>query len=155
VAGGCYVARVHGNGRGAFAAQPFQPGETVLVFGGSLVALEQLADFTHCLEIAPALFLGPSGGVDDFVNHSCEPNCRVDVDAAGPVLRALRPVAPGEELTYDYSTLMVRDPTSFDCRCGSARCRGRIVAFGALPPDLREDYARRGLVPAFVLGSGR
>ena len=150
----CYVARVRRNGRGVFAAKSFEPGDAVLAFGGRVLALDQLADFTHCLEIAPALFLGPSGEADDFVNHSCEPNCRVEIDGGAAVLRALRPVAPGDELTYDYSTMMVRDPTTFDCRCGGSRCRGRIVAFGALPAELRAEYERRGLVPAFVLTGG-
>lgn len=143
-----------GRGRGVVAARAIRRGEIVLTFGGPLLPLARLSDFTHCLEVAPGLFLGPSGMLDDYVNHSCDPNCAVEIGAGGVALRAIRRIAPGCEVTFDYSTVMVTDPTTFACSCGTARCRGTVRAFGTLPDPLREAYVRRGLVPGFVTGRG-
>jgi D-alanine-D-alanine ligase len=55
-------------------------------------------------------------------NHSCSPNTAfVGLDVV-----ALTAIARGDELTIDYAVSMNERSASFDCRCGSARCRGRI-----------------------------
>jgi D-alanine-D-alanine ligase len=56
-------------------------------------------------------------------NHSCEPN----TGFRGLDLVALREIATGEELTLDYGTFCDEGMEPFECRCGSAACRGRIV----------------------------
>ena len=61
-------------------------------------------------------------------------------------------MAPGTELTFDYSTTMIGGNWSLDaCQCGSEICRGRVDDFDTLPPPLQLAYIRRGVVPAFVL----
>lgn len=146
-----HVATTSDRGHGVFASRAIAPGEDVLRFAGHILHRSDIEDFTHCLEIDVGLFLGPSGGADDFVNHSCSPNCAIIVEAGLAVLRAIKTIPRGAELTYDYSTLMVSDPTSFHCSCGSPRCRGRVEAFTSLPPLTRSDYVERGLVPGFVV----
>lgn len=66
------------------------------------------------------------GNVCRFVNHSCGPNCQVTtVTAEGKkrvVLKSIKPIRSGEELTYDYR--LKYDPNkAMLCRCGSKRCR--------------------------------
>jgi hypothetical protein len=145
------LRRARGNGRGVFAVRPIPAGAVVLTFGGARLARDRIADFTHTLEVADGVFLGPSGGVDDYVNHACEPNCAVFVEGDAVVLRAVRDVAAGEQVTMDYSLTMITDPTAFECRCGAPRCRGRVQPFPRLPAALRREYARRGLVPDWVV----
>ena len=59
-------------------------------------------------------------------NHSCAPNAEsVSIDGA-IWLQARRPIAKGEEITYDYGYSFRDDPTS--CLCGAPSCVGRIVA---------------------------
>jgi len=77
-----------------------------------------------------------------FINHSCDPNAWVDagVTADGQVwatIIALRPIAIGEEITYDYA---FPPDLAEPCRCGSANCRGLIIEEDALP--LRGSAAR-------------
>src|SRR5262245_24378755 len=60
-----------------------------------------------------------------FMNHSCVPSC-LGLEADFEV--AVRDIQPGEELTDDYATLHLLPHESFDCRCGAAGCRGRVVA---------------------------
>lgn len=151
--GGCISLDTPHRGRGTFAARRFGRGEEVLAFGGRRVPASRIGDYTHCLEVAPGWFLGPSGGPDDYVNHSCEPNCGVYDAEGGLVLRALRRIVPGEEVTFDYSTVMVTDPTTFVCDCGSRRCRGLLVPFRDLPAAVQRRQQRLGIVPEFVAAS--
>lgn len=56
--------------------------------------------------------------------HSCAPNGSLDV--RGRRLVALRPIAPGDCITFDYAMTEKRISHPFTCLCGSANCRGRI-----------------------------
>lgn len=52
-----------------------------------------------------------------FLNHSCEPNSRLDWQADRIVIMANREVLPQTELTIDYNLLPEKIGTPFDCRC--------------------------------------
>jgi len=60
------------------------------------------------------------------INHSCEPNCEPEIKRGHIWIVALRDIAAGDELTYDYGydfDLWDEHP----CRCGTASCLGYIV----------------------------
>ena len=61
----------------------------------------------------------------DHINHHCTPNA-----AFGPrrQLIALRPIAPHEEVTIDYSTTEADSAWTMRCACGAAACRGTLFA---------------------------
>ncbi|MGZ6038822.1 MAG: SET domain-containing protein-lysine N-methyltransferase [Phenylobacterium sp.] len=58
------------------------------------------------------------------VSHSCDPNCRIQPQ--GRILVALRPIAAGEPITFDYLTTESRFARPFQCQCGAPNCRRRI-----------------------------
>lgn len=65
-----------------------------------------------------------------YVNHCCDPSC---LSAGYDFELAVRDIAAGEELTDDYGSLNLE--WSFECRCGSPRCRslirpGDLLTFG-------------------------
>jgi uncharacterized protein len=45
------------------------------------------------------------GNIARFINHSCTPNCWVEIADKTIWIRASRAIYPGEELLYDYSTV--------------------------------------------------
>jgi SET domain-containing protein len=47
---------------------------------------------------------GVDGNVARFINHSCKPNCYIDIRDGIIWIRAARWIRRGEELTYDYNT---------------------------------------------------
>jgi len=60
------------------------------------------------------------------INHSCEPNCDPEIIRGHIWIVALRDIAAGEELTYDYGydyDLWDEHP----CLCGKPSCLGYIV----------------------------
>lgn len=56
-------------------------------------------------------------------NHSCNPNTIYK----GLNVIALRDISKGEELTFDYSSLLDEHMEPFQCQCGSSNCRGLIT----------------------------
>ena len=66
------------------------------------------------------------------INHSCDPNCESINYGDCIWLHAVRDIAPGEELTYDYC-FASGDLTDHLCRCGAANCRGYIVREDLVP----------------------
>jgi hypothetical protein len=55
-----------------------------------------------------------------YLNHSCEPNGYMDTVEL--TFRALRDIAPGEEITFNYLTTESEMAEPFNCICGSASC---------------------------------
>ena len=67
-------------------------------------------------------------GIAAFINHSCEPNCEADEIKRRVIIRAIRNIAPGEELAYDYNLYDgdLDDPAP--CLCGGRKCRGSMYS---------------------------
>jgi len=142
-----YVAECSGRGHGVYVNRPYAAGEYVMTFTGNKTHISTISDFTHYLQIAPELFISPSGNADDFVNHSCDPNCALYFENDNLVLRTIRSIEPGEELSFDYGTIMFSEPTTFRCACGSPACRGNIGNYFSLPDKLKEKYLAKNMVP--------
>ena len=138
-------------GLGVFARQTIAADEIVLTFSGPIVSAAEVQDHSAVIAIGNRLFRGRSGGLDDFLNHSCEPNCGL-VDPLGSLsLMTLREITPGEELTWDYSTANCGEWALAGCRCNAATCRRVIGAFRELPRATQDRYIGAGIVPTFVL----
>lgn len=73
-----------------------------------------------------------------YLNHSCEPNARME----GRDLVALRAIASGEQVTFDYNANEWDMATPFLCACGAAQCRGLIRGYRHLSPELRVAIAQ-------------
>jgi len=74
----------------------------------------------------------------DYVNHSCQPNAGLSGQI---VLLALRDIAAGEEVCYDYATSDSCPYHEFECACGSPQCRGWVTGSDWKRPELWERYA--------------
>ena len=47
---------------------------------------------------------GVGGNIARFINHSCRPNCYIDIKDGVIWIRAARTIPKGQELTYNYNT---------------------------------------------------
>jgi hypothetical protein len=61
-------------------------------------------------------------GLAMFINHSCDPNCETKEIKGRVWVSAVRDIAAGEELTYDYNLYDGDDDEAF-CNCGAPSCR--------------------------------
>lgn len=143
-------------GHGVFATAPIAAGALVMLMRGQDIPTAAITPGLRVMQLGPDRWLAEEPlrpDASDFINHACEPN--LSFYAGTTALLALRDIAPGEELSFDYSTTMNEPGWAMDCRCGAARCRGQVRSFDALPPKLREALAPRALTWLRAgLGSG-
>lgn len=132
-------------GWGSFAVEPIAAGETVAAFGGYIVPLAVLNTFSHdrqsrSIQVDTDLYLvsGETPDSGDMLNHSCDPNCGLSGQL---LLIAMRDIAPGEELCFDYAMCDASDYDEFRCLCGAPNCREVVTGFDWRDEDLRAKYA--------------
>ncbi|MFN8066479.1 MAG: SET domain-containing protein-lysine N-methyltransferase [Vicinamibacterales bacterium] len=54
------------------------------------------------------------GNIARFINHSCKPNCYVQITDGVIWIRAAKTIRKGTELTYDYNT---QGDATIPCKC--------------------------------------
>jgi len=60
-----------------------------------------------------------------FINHSCDPNCETGEEGGRVWITAIKNIAAGAEITYDYCLYDGGDDPA-TCNCGSKNCRGTM-----------------------------
>lgn len=65
-------------------------------------------------------------------------------------LFAIRDIPMGQEITFDYSTVMAEDGWAMPCLCGRPSCRGVIRTGQHLPPELKDKYRRLGVLAPYI-----
>ena len=143
------------HGQGVFAADLIPAGTLIAPFTGAFLRYTDTNADTYALQIGPDLYIGESGGVDDLFNHSCDPNAWVKISGASAELHAIRDIAPGEEVCFDYSTTLDEGDFTMRCACGSAACRGVIGDGKDLPADVWARYMELGILAPYVQESRR
>ena len=132
------------HGLGVFALRRIEPGTRVIEYLGERISHEE-ADrryegksagdshtFLFIADDTTVIDAGVDGNEARFVNHACDPNCESVIEKARVFIDAIRTIAPGEELTYDYQIQReADDPPDIDavfaCHCGLPRCRGTMM----------------------------
>ena len=61
-----------------------------------------------------------------YINHSCNPNCEVEIIKGKIWVIALKDIKKGEELSYNYG-YDFEDYAEHPCKCGSLNCVGYIM----------------------------
>jgi uncharacterized protein len=67
------------------------------------------------------------GNTARYINHSCAPNCAVDITRRRIWIVAMRVILAGEELSYNYGYGM-EQYGDFPCTCKATHCMGYILA---------------------------
>ena len=125
-------------GKAVFAAQPFAEGDRLIEFTGRRFRAARVPSLMRgqsdrFVQVTPDHYMGPSGRIDDLINHSCAPNCEADIEDGRVFIRSKRAIQAGEELFYDYG-LVIDEPLTpklkaqYPCWCGAPRCRGTLLA---------------------------
>lgn len=64
-----------------------------------------------------------------YINHSCEPNCEVEITNDEIWISAIKKIKKNEELSYDYGySFDKEDYLDHQCKCGSKNCIGYIIS---------------------------
>lgn len=149
------VRRSGVHGKGVFALRPIAAGERLIEYTGEVISWAEAlrrhphdpAQPTHTfyfhIEGGCVIDAKHGGNSSRWINHSCAPNCEAEETPEGRVfIKALRDIAPGEELFYDYG-LVIDEPLTarlkaeYACHCGTPACRGTLLAPRADRPRRR------------------
>jgi uncharacterized protein len=144
------VVRSGTHGRGVFAEEMIPESSLIIRFSGPFLRYSQTSPSTYALQIGPDLYIGASGGPDDYINHSCEPNAGLRITGTTADLHAIRNIHAGEEIFFDYSTTLDEDDFTMSCLCGAPSCRRTIRDGKYLPQEVWRRYMSLGIIPDYV-----
>jgi SET domain-containing protein len=144
-------SRVHG--RGLFARRAMPAGARVIEYVGEKITKAESERRTLAQWDAGRVYtfeLNKRYDVDGaplwnrarYANHGCDPNCETEVVRGHIWLVAIRDIAEGAEITYDYNFPV--DEDLVPCRCGARTCRGYIVGEDQLAKLRRALRTKRG-----------
>lgn len=148
------VGEREGVGRGLFATRAFAPGDAITAYTGRLVQQSELVrlfetDKAEFDRLSDYMIATPNGGhlapVDvaavggHLVNHACGPNARfAEWERDALVVRAVTPIAEGEEITAHYSWIGIKaakERSWHPCKCVAPCCVGTIELRVEWVPD--------------------
>lgn len=148
------------NGCGLVACRAFAKGACITPLHGRLVDSSVVWRWwkrdarraANCIRFDADRYLDPRGEWGAYANHACRPNAALFRERGRLVLRAIRAIRPGDEVTHDYSTLLGADDVwTMRCNCGMRGCRGTVRRFDTLPAATLRRYMAIGAIPAFIL----
>jgi uncharacterized protein len=140
---------IHGNG--VFAAAPIRKGERLIEYKGRRRTHEEVDagdsgdidsghTFLFTLNDEYVIDANYEGNAARWINHSCDPNCEAVLEEDDGddrrldkvFIEAIRDIASGEELSYNYGIRLEEKHTKelkkiWECRCGSPSCTGTML----------------------------
>ena len=141
-------------GKGVFALRAISQGEIIHMLAGPSMSTAQLVRrvLTGGEAMDDPLQVGRRTYIDlDEIsrcfNHSCRPNGGLRKRSE---LFALRDIAAGEQITYDYSTTIAPTVWEMRCTCGVPECRRQIGDIGTIPRDQLDYYKQRGAIQRYL-----
>lgn len=139
------VRRSGVHGKGVFALTALAAGERLAEYTGETISWDEALrrhphdpeqpnhTFYFHLDEAWVIDAKVGGNSSRWINHSCVPNCEASQEGQRVFIHALRDIAAGEELFYDYG-LVIDEPLTdalkadYPCWCGHGACRGTLLA---------------------------
>lgn len=109
-------------GRGLFALEPIPKGACIVEYTGRILTEEEC-----CNSRSRYLFKVTERKTIDgwnkrntarYINHSCRPNCEIEIRKGRVFVMAKRAIKPDEELAYDYGKEYFDDLIKpIGCKC--------------------------------------
>ncbi|KAJ5110819.1 hypothetical protein N7532_001354 [Penicillium argentinense] len=137
---GVEVIKTADRGYGVRSNRSFEPNQIIVEYTGEIITqfecerrMRSVYKNNECYYLMyfdqNMIIDATRGSIARFVNHSCEPNCRMEKwTVAGKPRMALfagdRGIMTGQELSYDYNFDPYSNKNVQQCRCGAENCRG-------------------------------
>jgi SET domain-containing protein len=139
------VRRSGVHGKGVFATVDIAEGETIIEYVGEVISWPEAQErhphdpkdpnhtFFFHIDENRVIDAKVGGNSSRWINHACDPNCEADEVDGRIFIKALRNIAQGEELHYDYGLIIEERLTAklkaeYPCWCGAVDCRQTLLA---------------------------
>lgn len=138
-------SKVHGSG--VFASRKIQAntkiiqyvGEKILKSEGNKRSGERINEYLHSEDYGSVYIFELNSKYDidgtpnynkaKYINHSCNPNCEVEINKGEIWIKSIKSIKKGEELCYDYGFEFDKDDyMDHVCKCNSKNCVGYIIS---------------------------
>ena len=125
------ILNINTDERGLFAEKSFNEGDIVTMLEGETLPYATRTSIQIGINEHLESELG------GFMNHHCEPNCRImlgswqdiilKLDGVGIKVQAIKNIRKGDELTFDYETTEQTLSNPFNCRCHNRTITGGMI----------------------------
>ena len=118
---------------GCYTTTPIRKGARVAEYTGHPLTKAEADQAYEASPITYLFGLGDGSVVIDghsaamFINHSCDAKCETSEEKGRVWIKAIRPIAAGEEITYDYCLYDGGEDEAL-CNCGAKNCRGTMYS---------------------------
>jgi SET domain-containing protein len=118
---------------GCYTTTPIRKGARVAEYTGHPLTKAEADQAYEASPITYLFGLGDGSVVIDghsaamFINHSCDANCETSEEMGRIWIKAIRRIAAGEEITYDYCLYDGGEDEAL-CNCGATLCRGTMYS---------------------------
>ena len=125
-------SKIHATG--CYTTDPIPAGSYIVEYTGPRLTVDEADEHydgreeTYLFGLSDGKYVIDGYGDAAFINHSCDPNCEPDEIDGRVWIIALRDIAAGEELTYDYNLYDGDEDDKSPCSCGSSNCRGTLFS---------------------------
>jgi hypothetical protein len=120
-------------GMGVFTTVDIPANVPIIEITGKVYTESELPDPTDSVitQVGPNIYIGRSGTIDDFIDHSCNPNCLIHCIGNRAIIYSMHVITAGNEITFDYSTSSTDtlDSWNMKCQCRNPNCRKVISGF--------------------------
>ena len=140
-----FKKKSHVHGRGLFAVQNIKKGSKIIEYIGDKVtkkegdkrADKQIKQYkknknngmVYIFELNKLYDIDGSVSHNHakLINHSCNPNCEVEIINNEIWISAIKNIKKYTELSYNYGYSYDTDYVDHVCKCGSSKCVGYIL----------------------------
>jgi uncharacterized protein len=141
------------DGIGIFAEEEIRKGERIAFIFGTKKKFastdkRSASKIPTWYGITKSTWMDPGSSIFKYFNHSCDPNTAI---IGTKTVIARKNIKVGEEITFDYSFTDGDINWTLDhtCKCGSKRCRKKIMSIQKLPSSTVK--AHYPLIPKYFL----
>lgn len=115
-------------GLGLFAVESIKRGTWIIEYVGKVISgkkeVENYRSNLYLFETSKTRMIDGSerSNIARYINHSCKPNCEVDIIAGRVFVKSIKRIEAGEELNYDYGKEYTDEHIKpYGCRCISCK----------------------------------
>ena len=124
------VSRRSRTGRGLFTVDPIERGRCIVEYTGRVLseAEEYTSNSKYLFAVNKRKTIDgrKKTNIARYINHSCRPNCEIEIWRGCIYVMAKRAIKPGEELFYDYDTEYFNEHIRpRGCKCSKCTPDGR------------------------------
>ncbi len=119
-----YKVKKSAAGLGLFAEEPIKKGTWIIEYVGKVVTgkkeVEEYPANKYIFETSKTRMIDGSARSNTarYINHSCKPNCEVEIFGGRVFVKAIKRIEVGEELNYDYGEEYTDEYIKpYGCRC--------------------------------------